>query len=160
MPARQSRLARWYSRLSPRLAHRPGSTLATRAHARLIAATGGRVGTRFVGGGRLLVLRTVGRRSGRPRESPVLFVEDGEDLVVGAANAASTRPPAWWLNLQAQPEAEAFVRGRWRPVRARRAGTEEEARLWPLLDEGYEGWEHYRAIATRELPIVILEPRD
>lgn len=147
-----------YARLSPRMAGRPGAALASRAHAWLIRTTGGRVGTRFVYGSRLLVLRTTGRRSGQQRESPMVYIEDGSNLVVCASNGASARPPAWWLNLQAQPDAQALANGRWRPVRARRATEAEAARLWPRLQEAYGGFDHYREIAKRELPVVILEP--
>ena len=153
------RLAKAYTRISPRLAHRPGSTAGSRAPAWLIRRTNGRIGTRFFGGSRLLVLRTVGRRSGQLRESPMIYIEDGDNAVVCASNAASQRPPAWWLNLQAQPETEALIRGQWRPVRARLATDDERARLWPRLQESYEGFDHYLELAKRELPVVILEPR-
>ena len=152
------RLTRVYTRISPRLAHKPGATPASRAHAWLIRRSGGRLGTRFLSGSRLLVLRTTGRRSGQPRESPMVYIEDGDIAVVCASNAASERPPAWWLNLQAQPDAEALVRGQWRRVRAREATEEERARLWPQLQASYEGFDHYQALATRALPVVMLEP--
>jgi F420H(2)-dependent quinone reductase len=153
------RFARTYARVSPRLAHRPGSGAAGRAHAWLIRRTNGRIGTRFVGGSRLLVLRTVGRKSGQLRESPMVYIEDGPNAVVCASNAASQRPPAWWLNLQAQPEAEALIRGHWRRVRAREADDAETERLWPQLQASYPGFDHYKSLATRKLPVVILEPR-
>jgi deazaflavin-dependent oxidoreductase (nitroreductase family) len=69
------------------------------------------------------------------------------------------RPPAWWFNLQDHPNADALVRGRTHPVRARAATEAEITELWPRLVELYSGYEHYRSIATRELPVVILEPR-
>jgi deazaflavin-dependent oxidoreductase (nitroreductase family) len=153
------RFARTYARISPRLAHRPGSGASARAHAWLIRRTNGRIGTRFVGGSRLLVLRTVGRKSGQLRESPMVFIDDGPNAVVCASNAASQRPPAWWLNLQAQPDAEALVRGQWRQVRAREATDEETERLWPRLQASYPGFDLYKSLATRKLPVVILEPR-
>ena len=154
-----SRFARAYARISPKLAHRPGSGAAGRAHAWLIRRTNGRIGTKFVGGSRLLVLRTVGRKSGAPRESPMVYIEDGTAAVVCASNAASQRPPAWWLNLQAQPDAEALIRGQWRSVRAREATPEETQRLWPLLQASYPGFDHYESLAARDLPVVILAPR-
>jgi deazaflavin-dependent oxidoreductase (nitroreductase family) len=88
----------------------------------------------------------------------MLYHRDGDSLVVCAANAASVRPPAWWLNLQADPHAQALVDGAWRPVRARKATDAERARLWPRLQETYEGHDHYLKLATRELPVVVLEP--
>jgi F420H(2)-dependent quinone reductase len=151
-------IARTYTRISPKLAHRPGSGVAARAHAWLIRRTNGRIGTRFVGGSRLLVLRTVGRKSGQLRESPIVYIEDGGNAVVCASNAASERPPAWWLNLQARPEAEALIAGSWRRVRGREARAEEAERLWPLLQASYPGFDHYRSLATRKMPVVILEP--
>jgi F420H(2)-dependent quinone reductase len=150
--------AELYGRISPKLAHRPGSAFPTRTHAWVLSRSGGRVG-RTLFGSPLLVLRTTGRRSGRVRESPVLFVDKGDGYAVVASNAASQRPPAWWLNLQAQADCEAFVRRRWRPVRAREATEAESAALWPRLDAAYVGFEHYRSLATRQLPVVILDPR-
>jgi deazaflavin-dependent oxidoreductase (nitroreductase family) len=127
-------------------------------HAWLLSRSGGRIGkTLFCSP--LLVLRTIGRKSGQARESPVLFVAHRDGYAVVASNAASQRPPAWWLNLQAQSDCEAFVGRRWRAVRAREATEAEAAALWPQLDAAYVGFEHYRAIAARRLPVVILDPR-
>jgi hypothetical protein len=63
------------------------------------------------------------------------------------------------LNLRAQPDCEAFVDGRWRALRAGSATERESDELWPRLQDVYAGFEHYRAIATHELPIVLLAPR-
>jgi deazaflavin-dependent oxidoreductase (nitroreductase family) len=150
--------AELYARVSPRLAHGPGSALSSRAHAWILSHSGGRIG-RTLFGSPLLVLRTTGRKSGQARESPMLFVEHGDGYAVVASNAASRRPPAWWLNLQARTECEAFVRGRWLAVRGREATEAEAAELWPRLDAAYVGFEHYREVATRQMPVVILEPR-
>ncbi len=153
-----SRVADFYARLSPHLAHRPGATLASRAHARIVRRSGGRLGGRLLGAD-VLVIRTVGRRSGQPRDSPVFYVPHHEGFAVVASNAASREFPAWWLNLEAQPDAEALVRGRRHPVRARRATAEEAEELWPSFVAAYRGYDHYKSIATRELPVVLLEPR-
>lgn len=152
-----ARLADFYARVSPRVAGRPGSALPTRAHAWLVRRTGGRLGSRFLGAP-VLVLRTVGRKSGKSRDSPMFYVRRGDDLVVVASNAASARPPAWWLNLQAQPRAEAAVKGKNSSVVARPAKPEEERELWPQFVEMYRGYDHYKSIATRDLPMVVLEP--
>ena len=151
-------MARIYARVSPRLAHRPGSSLFSRTHAWLVRRTGGRVGRTFLGV-EVLVLWTVGRRSGKLRESPMFYLPHGDGFAVVASNAASARPPAWWLNLQAQPDAEALVGGRTHRVRARRATDAEVTELNPRFSEIYEGYDHYLEIATRELPVVVLEPR-
>jgi F420H(2)-dependent quinone reductase len=147
-----------FARISPRLAHRPGSARATQLHAWLVRRTGGRIGGRAIGAD-ILVLRTTGRRSGRPRDAPLMFAPVGEGFAIVASNAASEHPPAWWFNLQDHPDAEAFVRGSTYAVRARAASEAEIAELWPRLVEMYSGYDHYKSIAARELPVVILEPR-
>jgi deazaflavin-dependent oxidoreductase (nitroreductase family) len=153
-----TRLADAYARLSPRLAHRPGSSAATRTHAWLLRRSNGRFGRRFLGSD-VLVLRTTGRRSGEPREAPMFYLPHGGGFAVVASNAASRRPPAWWLNLQADPEAEVLVGGESRAVTARRATPDEVAELWPRFVSMYRGYDYYREIAEREMPVVVLEPR-
>jgi deazaflavin-dependent oxidoreductase (nitroreductase family) len=147
-----------FARISPHLAHRPGSARATQLHGWLVRHSGGRIAGRALGGD-ILVLRTTGRRSGRVRDAPLLFVPQGDGFVVVASNAASTRPPAWWFNLQDHPDAEAVLRGHTHPVRARAATGQERAELWPRLVQLYSGYSHYESIAKRELPVVVLVPR-
>jgi deazaflavin-dependent oxidoreductase (nitroreductase family) len=153
-----AKLDYFYARVSPYIAHRPGSAWATKGHAWLVRRTGGRLGSRAFGV-QILVLRTVGRRSGEQRDAPMFFLDHGEGFAVVASNGASKRTPAWWLNLQALPEAEALVRGTAYPVRARAASDEEAAVLWPSFVKLYSGYDYYKSIATRELPVVILDPR-
>ena len=154
------RVADLYARVSPRLAHGPGSAAFSRSHAWLLRRSGGRLGRRFMGGD-VLVLRTVGRKSGELREAPMFFVPFRDGWAVVASNAASRRPPAWWLNLQARPEAHALVPGggSWTAVRARRASEAERDELWPRFVAMYRGYDRYAEIATREMPVVALEPR-
>jgi len=153
-----TRRARVWARISPGMANRPGSALASRAHAWVYGVSKGRIGKRFLGV-EVLVLRTTGRRSGKPRESPMFFVRRGDAIAVVASNAAAPTHPAWWLNLKAYPKAEVLLDGGWRPVRGRRATVAEAEELWPRFDRIYSGYEHYRSIAGRELPVVVLEPR-
>lgn len=152
------RFAETYAKLSPRVAHKPGTSAASRAHAWLLRRSGGRFGKRFLGAD-VAVLRTTGRKSGEPRESPMFYLSHGDGWAVVASNAASKRPPAWWLNLEAKPEAEVFVDGSWQPVGARRATEEERHALWPRFVAMYKGYDHYESLATREMPVVVLEPR-
>ena len=131
--------------------------LITVVHRFILKSTGGRLGAKL-GGMSMLLLENVGRKSGTVRETPLLYAEnDGRYLVV-ASNAGDDRNPAWWLNLQARPEAAVRIRGRRIPVKARAAGDEEAAVLWPILDASYRYYPEYRARSSRTIPIVVLEP--
>jgi deazaflavin-dependent oxidoreductase (nitroreductase family) len=129
----------------------------TVVHRFLLRVSGGRIGARMAGMD-MLLLENVGRKSGTRRETPLLFAENEGRFLVVASNLGDDRNPAWWLNLQARPEAAVRVRGKRIPVKARAASTEEEALLWPLLDASWSQYPEYRARAKRAIPIVILDP--
>lgn len=128
----------------------------TRIHRFLYLKSGGRVGANL-GGSRMLLLEHVGRRTGKPRTTPLLYVEDGTRLVVVASNAGDERPPAWWLNLLHKPEASVRVGREHRRVRAREADPGERERLWPVLEASWRDFASYRERTKREIPVVILE---
>ena len=134
----------------------PVARLATRLHARLYRASGGRIGRRWFGAP-VVVIETVGRRSGKRRATPVLGLRDGEDLVVVPATAGMTRVPAWWLNLRAAGEGVAVVRGERRRVRPRIAEGAERERLWRAFARMYPQAEDYTGFTDREIPVVVLE---
>lgn len=136
------------------------ATRATRLHARILRMSGGRLKRShlFAGGQPVLALTTTGRKSGSARSTVIACMPNGDDLVVVPSYAGLDRPPAWWLNLQANPRAEVDFRGEHRVVRARRASAEEERELWPRILEQYSGFEEYRNMTDREIPVVILEP--
>jgi len=110
-----------------------------------------------------LRLKTVGRRSGRERAVILGYHEDGSNLVTLAMNGWSTPEPAWWLNLQSQPEVVAELKGgTTRAVRARAAQGEERERLWALLREGTgygSDLDAYAGQRAGETAVVVLEPR-
>lgn len=111
------------------------------------------------GGSPVLLLSTVGRRSGRRRTAPVLYMPHRDSYVVIGSNAGHARTPAWSLNLQAQPDAEVEVKGRRRQVRARVTEGDERARLWKAINEQYRGFDDYEARTEREIPVFVLDPR-
>jgi F420H(2)-dependent quinone reductase len=88
------------------------------------------------------------------------YLRDGDNVLVVASNAGLDRPPGWWLNLQANPDAEIDFEGERRPVRGRRATEDEWRRLWPKVVDQFEGFDNYREFSERDIPIVVLEPRD
>jgi F420H(2)-dependent quinone reductase len=121
-------------------------------------ASGGRIGGQMLGMP-VLLLVTKGRRSGKPRTIPLLYIGDGEAIVVVASNGGSDYVPAWWLNLRASPEAEVEI-GRGRTlVTAREASSSERARLWPEFTSRVSAYADYANRTAREIPVVILEPR-
>jgi deazaflavin-dependent oxidoreductase (nitroreductase family) len=106
---------------------------------------------------RFLVLETRGRRSGQPRSVVLLYMPDGGDYVVIASNFGGEQPPAWWMNLSAQPEAVVHVSGRRIAVRARAlAGEERDAMLRRAVRYNRQ-WRGYTQSVRRELPVVRLE---
>jgi deazaflavin-dependent oxidoreductase (nitroreductase family) len=127
-------------------------------HRAVYRMTAGRIGRRMAGTPALL-LTTVGRLSGRPRQVSLYYMEDGQNIVVVASNAGSDRDPDWWRNLQASPDAVVWLGSLRRRVRARRASPQELERIWPRLLAMYPGYETYRQRIARELPVVVLEPR-
>ena len=131
----------------------------SKAHRAVYQRSGGRIG-RSMMGIPMLLLTTVGRRSGIERTSPLACFQDGEELVVVASNNGQERDPAWWLNLQASPRAHVRLGREEQAVQARRATPEEHARLWPLLKQGNSHYGRYESLTKREIPVVILRRAD
>ena len=127
------------------------------AHTALLRRTGGRVGSRFRGGDVVLVTHR-GRRSGRLFTTPLLYVRDGEDLVVAASNGGIDQEPQWWLNLQADPRGEVDVGGRRRPVSASVVAEEDRARLWAALMAQCPTYDAYQSKVSRRIALVRLTP--
>ena len=130
---------------------------AGKLHASVFRATGGSIGGRMVGSP-VLLLVTMGRKTGQRRTTPLLYLEDGGRHVIVASNGGTAKQPAWWLNLQANPEATVEVGGRKTNVRATEARGEEKARLWQRLVRMYPSYEDYQRRTDREIPVIILEP--
>ena len=128
----------------------------------LVRVTRGRVGLwrPKPDGWGALRLTTTGRRTGRPRQVVVGYVEDGGNLVTMAMNGWGAAEPAWWLNLQAHPDATAQTRDGARQVRARRAQGDERERLWSRWAEIDKNLDAYAARRPAETAVVVLEPQD
>jgi deazaflavin-dependent oxidoreductase (nitroreductase family) len=130
-----------------------------RMHVRILQRTRGRIGG-TMDGASLLVLHTTGAKSGDRRQNPLIYVHDGENLVIVASIGGNPKNPAWYHNLRAHPDdVEVDVRGGRRRVRARQATREEAAALWPRLFETYPPFKTYMTRTDREFPVMILEPR-
>lgn len=126
--------------------------------ARVYRATKGRVGGRM-SGAPVLLLEHVGRKSGTKRTAPLLYLADGDDLVIVASRGGSDAAPGWLYNLRASPETTVQIRGERIPVRAREATAEERERLWPLAVAMYADYETYQQRTSRVIPLLVLERR-
>ena len=109
-----------------------------------------------VAGMPVLLLTTTGRRSGRPRTTPLTYFEDGPDLVIVASNGGETRPPAWWLNLCAEPRVTITRGTHAEPALARAANEGERERLWPVITSTFPGYASYARRTFRPIPVVVL----
>ena len=124
----------------------------------LMRVSGGRINSNF--GQPVCILRHVGAKSGQRRETPLLYGQDGENLLLVASKAGATSHPAWYHNLKANPEVEVQRRGRVEPRRAREAEGAEYDRLWAVVNDLYTGYETYQGRAgARKIPVFVLEPR-
>ena len=131
-------------------------TLMSKTHAFWYRATGGSFGAR-VRGMPVLLLTTTGRKSGKPRTTPLMYLEDGADIVVIASNSGDDRDPAWWRNLKAHPDATIQVGRERRTVHAAWATADEKARIWPKLTAKNADYDEYAKRTTRDIPVVILK---
>ena len=129
-----------------------------RIHRFVYRRTGGFIGHRSPAGP-ILLLTTVGRKTGHRRTTPLLYMPDGPRFVAVGSNGGRDQPPAWVLNLVATPTAEIQVGRRRLPVEAHILTTEEKAAMWPRLLEHYKGWGHYQQLTTREIRVVSFRPR-
>jgi F420H(2)-dependent quinone reductase len=120
--------------------------------------SGGRVAGHIPSGAPICLLTTTGRRSGRPRTVPLVYLLDGDDLVVVASRGGMGSHPAWYLNLVADPGATVQVGASTARVRARDATEAERGRLWPTLTAAYPHFDAYQLRTSRRIPVVVLSP--
>ena len=108
----------------------------------------------------VVLLETVGRRSGEPRVTPLTApVVDGDTVVLVASYGGDSRHPAWYLNLMTDPDVAITMNGVRREMRARTASPEEKADLWPRIVRAYRGYAAYQRRTDRDIPVVLLTPR-
>ncbi len=120
-------------------------------HLRDFSANGGKPDTPN------LLLTTVGRKSGKSITLPLIYGKEGANYVVVASKGGAPEHPAWYLNLQAQPQVEVQVADKKFRAVAHAASGEERARLWQLMAEVYPPYLDYQKQTTREIPVVVLE---
>ena len=118
-----------------------------------------RVGSAFPRGVPVLLLTTLGRKSGARRTTPLLYLEHGERVILVASQGGMPKHPLWYLNLSANPEVEVQIGKNVRAMRARDATPEERQVFWPRLVEMYPDFASYQSWTERVIPVVVLAPR-
>jgi deazaflavin-dependent oxidoreductase (nitroreductase family) len=123
---------------------------------RLIPLTRGRLSTGL--GQPIVLLHARGAKTGVERTTPLLATKQGDLVVVVASKAGATGHPAWFRNVQADPDVAVTIDGRRRPMRARVAEGEERERLWAMACDNYSGYATYqRRAGDRVIPVVVLQ---
>jgi deazaflavin-dependent oxidoreductase (nitroreductase family) len=135
----------------------------SQVNTRLYRATGGRLGSKwrvgsaFPWGVPVLLLTSIGRKSGEPRISPLLYIEDGPRVIVVASQGGLPKNPAWFYNIRSNPNVTVQIKSNIRQMTARVADAEERAALWPRLCEMYPDFDKYQSWTDRQIPVVICE---
>ncbi len=119
----------------------------------------GRIGGKFLGGAPVLLLTTIGRKSGKPRTAPLLYLRDGEKIVIVGSKGGMSHHPLWYRNVEANPDVEVEIGSERRKMLAQRATDEEKAAVWPKLVAMYRDFDDYQARTERNIPVIILSPR-
>lgn len=131
--------------------------LFNRAYAAVYRRSGGKLGAKM-GKSPILLLETVGRKSGTPRTTPLGYMPDGDRMVVVASNLGARRDPDWCLNLEARPRTTVQIGPRRLTVEAARASSDERARLWARLTEMSPYFADHQQKTARQIPVIVLRP--
>ncbi len=132
-----------------------GQNAVTALHIFLYRITRGAIGGWMLNSP-VLLLTTTGRKTGRQWTVPLLYLADRDDIVIVASNGGIVKHPAWYLNLQANPQVEVEIMGARKHAQAQTATPQEKQRLWPLVVAMYPGYAQYQTITNRDIPLVIL----
>lgn len=116
----------------------------------------GHVGS-SMGKANILLMKTTGRDTGKTHTTPLIYIHDGPNFAVVAANAGSDQDPSWWLNLKARPGAEFQAGPRRFRASAEEASPEDRERLWPAFVAAYSGYDSYASKTNRHIPVVLLK---
>jgi len=128
-------------------------------HRSVFKASNGRLFGRL-GGMPVVVLTTIGRKSGKPRTTMLTSpVQRGDSVVLVASFGGDDRHPTWYLNLRDHPDVEIVAKGHNRKMQARVATAQEKLELWPQIVKVYKGYAGYQKKTDRDIPVVILDPR-
>ena len=121
--------------------------------------SGGKVGGSFLQGAPVALLTTTGRKTGQPRVNPLLFLRDGDRVVLVASQGGRANNPMWYLNLKANPKVSVQIKKEVLELTARDATEAEREHYWPQLVAMYSSFDDYQNWTARVIPVVICDPR-
>jgi deazaflavin-dependent oxidoreductase (nitroreductase family) len=130
----------------------------SRAQAWLYKKSDGKIAGKFLKGAPVALVTTIGRKSGEPRTVPLLYLREGDRVLLVASQGGSANHPLWYLNLQADPKVTVQIKGEVLNLKARDATEAERAEYWPKLTAFYKGFDDYQAWTDRVIPVVICDP--
>jgi deazaflavin-dependent oxidoreductase (nitroreductase family) len=126
-------------------------------HVQRYVETDGEEGYDWSNGATILILTTTGRRTGKQHSTPLIYRPYGDSYLVVASRGGAPTPPAWYLNLQANPQVQVQIKGERFAARARTAGPEEKPAMWRHMTEVWPEYDDYQGKTDREIPVVVLE---
>jgi proline iminopeptidase len=133
------------------------STLFGEEHVKRYRETDGEEGHIWREGSTILLLTTVGRKSGRESTTPLIYGLDGDNPVIVASKGGAPEHPGWYRNLVKNPAAHVQILGEKFPVRAHDAEGEERERLWKMMNGIWKHYDEYQTKTDRQIPVVVLE---
>ena len=131
----------------------------SRANTWIYKKTDGNLGGKFLKGAPVALLTTTGRKTGEPRVSPLLFIREGNRIVLIASQGGAATNPMWYLNLKANPSVSVQIKDEVLNLTARDATEEERAHYWPKMASMYSSFDDYQSWTDRVIPVVICDPR-
>jgi proline iminopeptidase len=133
------------------------STLFGEEHVKRYRETDGEEGHIWREGSTILLLTTVGRKSGRESTTPLIYGLDGDNPVIVASKGGAPEHPGWYRNLVKNPAVHVQIKGEKFPARARDAEGEERERLWTMMNGIWPHYAEYQTKTDRQIPVVVLE---
>ena len=130
----------------------------SRANTWLYKKTDGKIGGKFLKGAPVALLTTTGRKSGEPRVSPLLYLREGDRVILVASQGGAATNPMWYLNLKANPKVSVQIKDETLHLTARDATETERTAYWPKLTAMYSSFDDYQSWTDRVIPIVICDP--
>ena len=130
----------------------------SRANTWIYKKTDGKLGGKFLQGAPVALLTTTGRKTGEPRVSPLLFLREGNRIVLIASQGGAATNPMWYLNLKADPKVSVQIKDEVLHLTARDATEDERTQYWPKMTQMYSSFDDYQSWTDRVIPVVICDP--